>query len=139
MVLKDAAASQAHVCHYVQITLLHACNKLVYKRTVHFLESWKLMVAEVGQHWTPQKKFLATRLVWTCQTKSCLNIYLRVVLLGHDTAYETAQLIQGLISTHIILIMRMFVCIFLKLWKVIIDKSFCLKNGNWERWSLVIK
>ena len=58
--------------------------------------------------------------------------------MGHDTAYETAQLIQGLISTHIILIMRMFACIFLKLLKIIIDKRFCLKNGKLERWSLAI-
>ena len=81
------------------------------------------MVAEVARHWTTQKKSLATRLVWTFQTKPCLNIYLRVVLLGNDTAYETAQLIQGLISKHIILIMRIFACMFLKLLKVIIDKK----------------
>ena len=36
MVLKGSAASRARVCHYVQITLLHACNKLIYNFLAFF-------------------------------------------------------------------------------------------------------
>ena len=62
VVLRGMVASRTFEYHYAQKTLL--CDKLLYKKAVHFLECWQIFLAKTARKWTssPQEKFLATHL-----------------------------------------------------------------------------